>query len=140
MPGSLYQTLLSYLQTTMILSSFLISSAFAAEEVSATATGGSFLMDLVPVILVIFVLFFLIILPQQKKLKQHTQMVNSLKSGDKVYTSSGIFGVIKSSDNKENFFELEIAKDVTIKVLKQSVSEAIKDKIEKPAKSKKSKK
>ena len=67
-------------------------------------------------------------------------MVNSLKSGDKVYTSSGIFGVIKSSDNKENFFELEIAKDVTIKVLKQSVSEAIKDKIEKPAKSKKSKK
>lgn len=123
----------------MILSSFLISSAFAAEEVSTTATSGSFFMDLVPVILVIFVLFFLIILPQQKKLKQHTLMINSLKPGDKVYTSSGIFGVIKSADNKENFFELEISKDVTIKILKQSVGEVVKDKAEKPVKSKKSK-
>jgi len=127
-----------------ILSSFLISNAFAAEEISNIATdvstGGSFLMDLVPVILVIFVLFFLIILPQQKKQKQHNQLINSLKSGDKVYTSSGIFGVIKSASIKENFCELEIAKDVTIKILKQSVSEIIKDKVEKPEKSKKSKK
>ena len=137
---SLYQTLIKLITNIMILSSFLISSAFAAEEVSGSATGGSFLIDLVPVILVIFVLFFLIILPQQKKLKQHNQMVNSLKLGDKVCTSGGIFGTIKSADNKENFFELEIAKDVTIKILKQSVGEAIKDKAQKPATSKKSKK
>ena len=47
---------------------------------------------------------------------------------------------LAEADNKENFFELEIAKDVTIKILKQSVGEAIKDKAQKPATSKKLKK
>ena len=126
----------------MILSSLLISSAFAADAATA-APEQSTLMSFLPLIVIFAIFYFLLIRPQQKKMKEHQAMVNALKSGDKVYTSSGIFGVVKSVDAKDNLVEIEIAKDVIVKVLRPSVGEVIRDKkeIEKSSKhSKKSKK
>lgn len=60
--------------------------------------------------------YFLLIRPQQKRAKQHKQMVESLKRGDSVITSSGIYGRIQSVDG--NVLTIEIAKGVQIKILK----------------------
>jgi preprotein translocase subunit YajC len=52
-------------------------------------------------------------------------MVNNLKIGDKVCTTSGIFGVIREINSKENQVEVEISKDVVVKVLRTSIGEVI---------------
>jgi len=121
-------------------SNLFISESFA-DTVAATATTTDIasltpqtgIMNFVPLILIFIVFYFLLVRPQQKKIKEHQKTLNQLKNGDKVQTSGGIFGVITSIDSKENTVELEIASNVTIKVLKQSISD-----VAKPKKSEKS--
>ena len=68
-----------------------------------------------PLILIFGVFYILLIRPQQKKVKQHREMLNNLKRGDKVITSGGIIGTIsKVGDNKELI--VEIAEGVEIKI------------------------
>ncbi len=122
-------------------SNLLISESFAdtVAETTANATDIAALapqtgiMNFVPLILIFVVFYFLLVRPQQKKIKEHQKTLSQLKNGDKVQTSGGIFGVIASIDSKENTVELEIASNVTIKVLKQSISD-----VAKPKKSEKS--
>ena len=62
-------------------------------------TGGltGLLQGPIPMMILIFVIFyFLLIRPQQKKAKEHKQMLGDLKKGDKVVTSGGIYGVIEA--------------------------------------------
>ena len=55
-----------------------------------------------PLILIFAVFYFLLIRPQQRKVKQHKEMLSNLKRGDKIITSGGIIGTInKVSDNRE---------------------------------------
>ena len=68
-----------------------------------------------PLILIFGVFYILLIRPQQKKVKQHREMLNNLKRGDKVITSGGIIGKInKVNDNKE--LNLEITDGIEIKI------------------------
>lgn len=66
--------------------------------------------------IMILVFYFLLIRPQQKRAKKHKTMVNSLKRGDNVITSSGIYGRITDIDGPT--VTLEIAKNTRVKVLK----------------------
>ena len=60
-----------------------------------------------PLILIFAVFYFLLIRPQQRKVKQHKEMLSNLKRGDKIITSGGIIGVInKVSDNRELLVEV----------------------------------
>ena len=64
-----------------------------------------------PLILIFGVFYILLIRPQQKKVKQHREMLNNLKRGDKIITSGGIIGSItKVNDKKE--ISLEISYNV----------------------------
>ena len=68
-----------------------------------------------PLILIFGVFYILLIRPQQKKVKQHREMINNLRRGDKIITSGGIIGSInKVSDNKELL--VEISENVEIKI------------------------
>ena len=68
-----------------------------------------------PLILIFGVFYILLIRPQQKKVKQHREMLNNLKKGDKVITSGGIIGKInKVKDNRE--LVLEISENIEINV------------------------
>lgn len=60
--------------------------------------------------------YFLLIRPQQKRAKQHKQMVSALRRGDNIITSSGIYGRIVNVDG--NVLTIEIAKNTQIKILK----------------------
>jgi preprotein translocase subunit YajC len=72
---------------------------------------------------VIFYLF--LIKPQQKKAKEQQLMVNSLKVGNNVCTTSGIMGKVKKINNKEGLLSLEIATGVEIQILKASVNKVL---------------
>jgi len=56
--------------------------------------------SLVPLILLMVVFYFVLIRPQQKKAKQHTELLKTVKAGDKVVTSGGIIGVVLSVKDK----------------------------------------
>ncbi len=68
-----------------------------------------------PLILIFAVFYFLLIRPQQRKVKQHKEMLSNLKRGDKIITSGGIIGNInKVADNRE--LTVEISDNVEIKI------------------------
>lgn len=58
------------------------------------------LAQLVPLILLMVVFYFILIRPQQKKAKQHAEMLKTVKAGDKIITSGGVIGIVVSVKEK----------------------------------------
>lgn len=77
-----------------------------------------------PLILIFAIMYFLLIRPQQNKLKQHKAMVAAVRRGDQVITQGGIVGkVTKVKEGQE--IEVEIAKDVKVRVIKSTIADVI---------------
>ena len=90
----------------------------------AQASPGGFEMLnslLVPTILIIGIMYFLMIRPQQKRMKEHREMISGIQRGATVVTSGGIIGKVIKVD--ENELQVEIAEGVRIKVVRSTVSE-----------------
>ena len=77
------------------------------------------MQSLIFLLLIIVVFYFFMIRPQVKKQKEATSFRNSLKKGDKVTTTGGIYG--KVNDVKDRTVTLEIADNVIVKVDKTAV-------------------
>ena len=92
----------------------------------AYAAGGpggdtvSMLMNLAPLILIFVVFYFLLIMPQQKKAKQHKQMLESIDKGDDVITSGGIHGKVVGI--ADQVLTLDIGDKVKIKVSREFIA------------------
>lgn len=96
----------------------LISPALA--QSGGFAEGG---LGLMPIILVMIIFYFLLIRPQQKRAKQHKEMLAALKRGDKIITNGGLTGtIIKAVDDSETI-EVEIAKDVKVNVVRTMIAD-----------------
>ena len=91
----------------------LISPAFAQ---GAGAPSGGGLEMFLPFVLIIVIFYFLLWRPQQKKMKNHREMLGGLKRGDRVLTGGGIFGRIAI---------VEIAPEVRVRVARGTVSEVM---------------
>jgi preprotein translocase subunit YajC len=74
----------------------------------------------IPLILMFVIFYFLLIRPQQKKQKEHQEMLNSLKKGDRIITGGGIYGRIISVD--DSTLSVEIADKVRVKVNRGSIA------------------
>ena len=97
-----------------------ISPAFA--QAAPAAGGGNFLIQLLPFIMILGIMYFLIIRPQQKRLKDHRDLISSIKRGDTVVTSGGIIGkVVRIVGDAE--LQVEIAENVRVRVIRATVSE-----------------
>ena len=77
-------------------------------------------MSFLPLILIFVVFYFVLIRPQTKKQKEHQEMVNALEVGNEVVTAGGILGKIQEMN--ENYVQLEIPENVTIKIQRQPIS------------------
>ena len=75
---------------------------------------GSGIGQFIPLILIFVIFYFFLIRPQQKKVKEHKAMVESLKRGDKVITSGGITGTVERLIDNDKV-EVEIAENVKVK-------------------------
>ncbi len=84
------------------------------------AGGAAGMQSLIFLLLIIVVFYFFMIRPQVKKQKEATNFRNSLKKGDKVTTTGGIYG--KINDVKDRTITLEIADNVLVKVDKTAVT------------------
>lgn len=96
--------------------SFFISDAMA-QAGGAAGTGG--FMSFLPMIALFVIFYFLLIRPQQKRQKEHKNMVAGLAKGDEIVTMGGLLGKITKVD--DNFISVEIAKDTEVKIQKASV-------------------
>ncbi|MEQ9042465.1 MAG: preprotein translocase subunit YajC [Alphaproteobacteria bacterium] len=97
----------------------LISPAFA--QTGAEPSG---LEMFLPLILIFVVFYFLLIRPQQKKAKQHREMVAGLHRGDRIITGGGIIGTIaKVVDEGEVL--VEIADNVRVRVARATITEVL---------------
>ncbi len=86
------------------------------------------LMSIAPLLLIFVAMWVIIIRPQQKKAKQHQQMIDGLSKGDRIVTNGGVIGIIHDLQEKE--ISLEISKDTIIQIARPMVA----TKVEKPAK------
>ena len=81
---------------------------------------GSGFAQFIPLILIFVIFYFFLIRPQQKRVKEHKQMVVALKRGDEVVTSGGIVGRVEKVHNDDKI-DLQISENVTVKVVKSTV-------------------
>lgn len=96
-----------------------INDAYAATA-AATPNASSLGSMLVQLALILLIFYFFLIRPQQKKIKEHADMIGALKKGDRVLTNGGIYGTVSKVDETE--ISLEIAPKVEIVVDRMSVS------------------
>jgi preprotein translocase subunit YajC len=103
--------------------SMFSSPAFAQGLFGGGAGGdGGMLMSLLPFILIFVIMYFLILRPQQKRAKQHQEMVKNVRRGDTVVTNGGLIGkVTKVIDDDQ--IEIEIADDVRIRQLRAMLTD-----------------
>ena len=98
-----------------------ITPAYAQAQGAAQGAEG-LVQFLLPIVLIFIVFYFLLIRPQQKKAKEHRDMVEAVKRGDQVVTAGGIIGkVTKAID--DNDVEIEIAPNIRIRLARASITE-----------------
>jgi preprotein translocase subunit YajC len=98
--------------------SFIISDAAAATGAVATGGDGTFSMIMMAAIFVLF--YFMLIRPQNKRAKEHRDVISKLKKGDEVITASGLLAKVVSID--EQYIKVLIAEGVEISLQRNAVS------------------
>ncbi len=97
----------------------MITPAYAQ---GAGAISPDLLYQLLPFVLIFVIMYFLILRPQQKRAKQHQDMVKNLRRGDMLTTSGGLVGkVTKVID--DDYVEVEIADGVRVRQVRSMVAE-----------------
>jgi len=98
-------------------------SLFLAQAQTAPS-GGSMLMQVLPLVLMFGAMYFLLIAPQRKKQKEHEKMLTALKAGDEIVTTGGIYGTITSV--KEDRFVVRIGESQKVELGKGFVHALVK--------------
>jgi len=84
--------------------------------------GDNMLVSLLPFVLIFVIMYFLILRPQQKRVKQHQEMVKNVRKGDTVINSGGTIGrVTKVIDDEQ--IEVEIAEGFRVRQMRQMIAE-----------------
>jgi len=101
------------------------SPAFAQATNGGTAGGGAtiatYLNMAFPFVLIFIIFYVLMIRPQQKRLKQHQDMLGAVKPRDTAVTTGGLIGKVTKVDDNE--VELEVAQGVRVRVVKTMLSD-----------------
>lgn len=102
----------------------MIETAFAMGTGGQGGAAGG-IAQFAPLIILLVIFYFLLIRPQQKRAKEHREMVSTLKQGARVITSGGIHGTIASLD--ETTVTLEIAEKIKMKVTRGNIATVLQD-------------
>ena len=83
----------------------------------------------IPLILIFIISYFFLIRPQQKKAKDHKNMVSAVKRGDKIITSGGIFASVERVMDNDKV-EIQISENVNIEIVKSTGIQAVVNNLE----------
>ena len=79
----------------------------------------------IPLILIFIIFYFFLIRPQQKRVKDHKAMVESLKRGDEVITSGGIIGIVDRV-MEDDRIEVTISENTKVQIIRSTVTSLLK--------------
>lgn len=97
-----------------------ISPAYA--QAAGSPGMGEFAGMILPLVAIMGVFYFLLIRPQQRKMKEHQQMLKKVVKGDTIITSGGLIGkVVKVVDDNE--LSVEIGENIKVRVLRSGISD-----------------
>ncbi len=100
----------------------LITPAYAQFGFGGPNGNSSMVVQFMPLILIIVIMYFLILRPQQRKVKQHQEMIKALRRGDTVVTNGGLVAkVTKVVDDDQ--IEVEISDGVRVRQMRSMVTE-----------------
>jgi preprotein translocase subunit YajC len=99
---------------------FNLAYAMGAGGAGGGAGGSGGLGAFLPLIIIFAIFYFLLIRPQQKKAKQHKQLLSELRKGDKVVSSGGLHGVITGMS--DDVLTVEISPKVRVKISRGSIA------------------
>lgn len=100
--------------------SFLISNAMAAASTSSAGGQQDGTFSLVMIVAIFVLFYFMLIRPQNKRAKQHRELLSQLKKGDEIVTSGGILAKVISLD--EQFIKISASEGVEIHLQRSAVS------------------
>jgi preprotein translocase subunit YajC len=80
---------------------------------------------LAPLVLIFVVFYFLLIRPQQKRAKEHKEMLLKIRRNDKIVTNGGLIGKVAKVNDDRDELELEIAENVRVKVRRGMIAEVV---------------
>jgi preprotein translocase subunit YajC len=96
--------------------------AQAAPSGSGDLLAGQFGM-IVPLVLMFVIFYFLLIRPQQKKLKDHNELIKNVRRGDTIVTNGGLVGKVTKAGDADSEIEVEIADGVRVKIVRTLISD-----------------
>lgn len=97
-----------------------ISPAYA--QATGGAPAGGSLLEMLPMFaLIILIFYFLVIRPQQKRMKQHRELIAGIRRGDQVVTSGGLIGKVTKVTDDE--LQVELADGVRVRVVRNTIAE-----------------
>lgn len=89
---------------------------------TAAPGAGDFIGMILPLVLIMGVFYFLLIRPQQRKMKEHQEMLKKVAKGDTIITTGGLIGkVMKVVDDSE--LQVEIGENVKVRVLRSGIAD-----------------
>ncbi|MGI4817033.1 MULTISPECIES: preprotein translocase subunit YajC [unclassified Brevundimonas] len=90
---------------------------------NATQDAGmmAMIVNIAPILLIFVLFYFLMIRPQQKRMKQHQEMIKALKRGDEVVLSNGMVGKVTRVEETEAM--VDIAQGVSVRVVRTMIAE-----------------
>ena len=91
---------------------------------------GQGLAQFIPLILIFVIFYFFLIRPQQKRVKEHKEMVSSLKRGDEVITSGGIIGTVDRV-MEDDRIEVILTDNVKVQIIKSTITSLLKKEVKK---------
>jgi preprotein translocase subunit YajC len=98
-----------------------VTEAFA-QGTTGAAGGSDLLLSLLPFVFIFIILYFMIIRPQQRRVKQHQEMIGNLRRGDTVVTGGGFIGkVARVVDDSEVLVDL--TEEVRVRVVRSTIIE-----------------
>lgn len=91
--------------------------------IAASAPQGNSLQMMVPLMLMLGIFYFMLIRPQQRKEKERRQMIDNLKTGQRVIFGGGLIGTI--TNVKDDIFVVKIADNVKVEVVRGAVTRVL---------------
>ncbi|GAN85926.1 preprotein translocase subunit YajC [Komagataeibacter intermedius] len=107
-----------------IINDFLTTSAHA-QSAGGGLLSGDGIMAMLPYVAMFAIFYFLLIRPQQVKQKQLRNQIASLRRGDRVLTAGGVIGVVQKVQAESNEVEVEIAPNVRVTVIRDTLGSVI---------------
>ena len=86
---------------------------------------GQGITQFIPLLLIFVIFYFFLIRPQQKRVKDHKFMVESLKRGDEIITSGGIIGIVERV-MEDDRVEVVLTENVKVQIIRSTITSLLK--------------